>query len=289
MFQIMAAIACRSPTFLASTEWKTIPWSLNPSSKDYQQLLLDHFADIPALLAQFDTLARVEAKSAAYSQVEDRRSIFCSLLTGLDCNLRQWKREHLDPRGRPSEVARRMNGPHKVQALVPIFQCRDMSSGEPATPTLITYPDPDSAIAFCLYYSALLVVSLFDIRTEGMIQSHDQYSLACVICRSMEYIVQTFHGDVIMFAMFGLRVAYDTFPEGSFEKQWVKDVFLLLGRESNLRVCTTLMQDFSVLKNGCFKTLELPDVPEKPGSLGSQGELAGLADTVSSGPRWEHL
>jgi len=264
----MAAIACRSPTFLASREWKTIPWSTNPSSKDFQQLLLDHFADIPTVLAQFDALAGAEANPLAGFQIQDQRTILCNLVAGLERDLRQWKREYANPKGSPSEVAQQVRGSVELRALstpstmLPIFQCRDMSSGVYTTPTLIIYPDPDLAIALCIYYSALLVVSLFDVRTESKIQSQEQYSLACIICRSTEYFVQSVHGDAFVLMLFGLRVAYDTFPERSFEKQWVKNVFLLIGKASNLRVCATLMQDFSVLKNGCLSALELPDIPE---------------------------
>jgi hypothetical protein len=259
----MTAIADRSPTFLARHEWKTIPWSVNPSSKDLGQHLLDHFADIPTLLAQFDILAGAESNSIAVSAEQDRRAIFCRLLISLEYCLHQWRREHADPRGQPFEiplqlkVATELRDFSTLYNILPTFKCRDMSSREIITPTLISYPYPELACALYTYYSALLVISLFDIRTEGKIQPQQQYNLACFICRSAEYFTRKLFEDDFMQILFGLRVAYDTFPEGGLERQWVEDVFLLIGRTSKMKVCETLGRDFSVLKRGRFGAPEL--------------------------------
>jgi hypothetical protein len=250
----MASISSRSPTFLARYEWKTIPWSVNPSSKDLTQHLLDHFADIPTLLAEFDILAEAESNSVAVSAERDRRAMFCKFLLRLEHHLHQWKREHADPRGQPFEVPLKLKGATELQAfstlynVLPTFQCRDMSSQEIITPTLINYPDSELACALYVYYSTLLVISLLDIRTEGEIKPQQQYNLACFICRSAEYFTRIFSNENLFLILFGLRVAYDTFPKGSLEKQWVEDVYLLKGRTYKIKACETLGREFSVLK-----------------------------------------
>jgi hypothetical protein len=240
---------------LARHEWKTIPWSLNPASKDSIQHLLDHFADIPTLLAEFDIIAEAESNSIALPAEQDRRAMFCSLQLRLEQRLHQWKREHADPRGQPFEITPKLNhhagGPLAFSTsynVLPTFQCRDMSSQEIITPSLIHYPDPVLAITLYVYHSALLVISLFNIQAEGRLQPQQQYNLACYICRSVEYFTGIFSRDSLFLILFGLRVAYDTFPEESFERQWVEDVYLLIGRTYKMEACETLGQEFSVLK-----------------------------------------
>jgi hypothetical protein len=110
--QITTAIACRSPTFLARDEWKTIPWSTSSTSKDLVQHLLDDLADIPTLLAQYDSLVEAtKANSLPLSEVLDRRTRFQRSVADIEHRLHQWKREYADPVGRPFEV------PYQVEAL----------------------------------------------------------------------------------------------------------------------------------------------------------------------------
>jgi len=263
----MAAIGSRSPTFLANHEWKTIPWSIDPSSKDLGQHILDHFADIPTLLAEFDILAGApaDANSGTCPGNPDRRATFCSLLVGLEHRLHEWKREYADPRGQPFEEPLPVKDPTELQTtptpgnLLPIFRCRDVN-GEIFTPTLISYPDPDLACALCIYYSSLLVISVFDIRTEGKIQPQEQYNLACYVCRSMEYFTKILSKDNLAQVLFGLRVAYDTFPMWDVERRWVEDVFQLIGRTSKMKACESLARSFSVLKRDRFGVPGLSDV-----------------------------
>ena len=181
--------------------------------------------------------------------------MFCTLLVDLEHRVRQWKREQADPRGQPFEGFL-PNKSIQLQPfltsykILPNFQCQDISRGNIITPSLIGYPNADLALALCWYYSILLVVSLYDIRTEGRIQPSEQYILACSICRSMEYCIQTIHNQDFVLSLFALRVAYDTFLEGSIEKRWAKDVFLLTWKATNVQFCATLLEDFSVLKSG---------------------------------------
>lgn len=163
-------------------------------------------------------------------------------MVDLDHRLRQWKREYADPVGQPFEVPA-MVGASDTQLR--IFQCRDFPSGEVITPTLIAYPDPELARALCLYYAALLTISLVDIRTERGIPPHEQYKLACLICRSTEYFIQTVpnHSTRVLGP---LRVAYDTLPEGGIERQWVQELFQLLGKAEHMNATKTLARDFSV-------------------------------------------
>lgn len=47
-------MSARKPLFLAKEEWKTIPWALDPSSKNEQNHIMDIFVDIPGFLAEDD-------------------------------------------------------------------------------------------------------------------------------------------------------------------------------------------------------------------------------------------
>jgi hypothetical protein len=253
--QITTAIACRSPTFLARDEWKTIPWSTSSTSKDLVQHLLDDLSDIPTLLAQYDSLVEAtKANSLPLSEGLDRRTRFQRSVADIEHRLHQWKREYADPVGRPFEV------PYQVEALggprdpsnsdsqFPVFRCRDLSSGAFISPPAIAYPEPELARALCLYYAALLTVSFVDIRTEGGLLPHERYNLACLICRSTEYFTKAAPNHTVR-VMGSLRVAYDTLPEGGIERQWVQDMFHVIGKAEHMKSTASLAGAFSVLAN----------------------------------------
>jgi hypothetical protein len=253
--QISTATACRTPTFLAREEWKTLPWSANSSEKDLVQHLLDHLADIPGLLAQYDSLmAATRANSLPLSEILDRRAMFELSVADIQHRLYKWKREYADPAGQPFEVPNQVedlggpDDPSNRDFRFPIFRCRDMSSGTLISPPPIAYPDPELARALCLYYAALLTVSFVDIRKEGGLLPHERYDLACVICRSTAYTLQAVpnHSHRVLGS---LRVAYDTLPEGGIERQWVVNMFHVIGKAEQVKATAQLAKPFSVLAN----------------------------------------
>jgi len=71
---IAAAVATRRPTYLASEEWKTGPWSITGAPKSQRQYLIDHAADIPGLYPDFIAYLKqpnLETKSSLCSRLED--------------------------------------------------------------------------------------------------------------------------------------------------------------------------------------------------------------------------
>jgi hypothetical protein len=245
------------PTFLAKTEWKTIPWSINPTSKDIIHHLLDHVSDIPGLLARYDVFVQaINANSTSHFMILNQRLELYTLVADLEHRLHQWKREWADISGQYFEV------PHSVETSeespifsasddqLPVFRYQDPLSSEIISPTSIAYHHPKLAIAFNLYYTALLVISSTGIRTEASIQFYELYDFARLICRSVKYYMQTFPGNEIIQILFPLRTAFDFFPEGSLEKEWIRKVFLLIGEARRMKVFESLGRAVRILESG---------------------------------------
>jgi hypothetical protein len=234
--QVVASILCRSPTFLAKDEWKSAPWSTGSSSKDLVQHLLDVAVDIPSVLAQFDNF--VEATKGCYLSSSDsyyQQTMLSTSLADTKRRLQQWKRQWADtyPFGQPYEVPAQnedLQGPAPFSTLgnlLPTFRCRDLTTMEITAPTTLAYPDPQMAVALCMYYASTLVLSGVVTRPEEA-QLYERYELACLICRSMEYCMQTLLGGHINRVLFPLRVAFDILPNGDIEREWVQEVLKLI-------------------------------------------------------------
>jgi hypothetical protein len=94
------------------------------------------------------------------------------------------------------------------------------------------------------------VISSTGIRTEASIQGYEQYDFARLICRSVKYHIQTFPGNEIIQILFPLRTAYDFFPEGSLEKEWIRKVLLLIGEERRMKIFKSLGRAVRILEGG---------------------------------------
>ena len=195
-----------------------------------------------------------KANSLSLSEVLNRRTMFQISVADIEGRLYQWKREYADPAGQPFEILGPVEAPGGPQDPLnsghqfPVFRCQDQSSGALISPPTIAYPDSELARALCLYYGALLMVSFVDIRTEGGLLPHERYNIACLICRSTEYFMRTTpnHSSRVTLS---LRVAYDTFPEGGIERQWVQDMFQLIAKAEYLKVATSIGKRFSARAN----------------------------------------
>ncbi|KAJ9608720.1 hypothetical protein H2200_006491 [Cladophialophora chaetospira] len=74
-WMIMAAIAARRPTCLASKEWLTMPWSYAQEEKSLRQYLLDHTSRIPSLYLIFIDYLKYtdpEARTARAVELETK-------------------------------------------------------------------------------------------------------------------------------------------------------------------------------------------------------------------------
>lgn len=238
------ASACvnRTPSFLASEEWKTIPWSAETSTKDLLDHLLDLSVEIPAILAQSDELALAQRTSAwSEHEVTMKQQALWSEISNLTSRFRQWKRDWVDcyPDGTPREVpADPSNG------SFPTFQCRNLATGEITTPAKITYPDLRIAQTMCVYYAKRLILSSVDTRADRTGPA-EQYELACGICRSLEWYILTAPGNMINRLAFSVRVAWEAFPANGPERDFIQAVFVLVEKRHSLGLWGSAMPELS--------------------------------------------
>ncbi|KAH6676004.1 hypothetical protein B0J14DRAFT_376328 [Halenospora varia] len=251
---VATALICRSRTFLASEDWKIIPWSARSSTKDLTQHLLDHVADIPALLGQFDSLTEsVKTGSLSSSKALDQQAILRTTVADVKCRLHRWKKEWVDtyPIGQPYEVPTQTGDSGRPmtflssESQLPIFRCRDLITKEIITPTLLAYPDPQLASTLFIYYGALILLLRIDTRPDET-QLPEIYHHACLVCRSMEYCIRESSGTLMKRVGFSLRVAYDALPKGDIEAQWVEKVFRRVAKEKFTKSWGSLLSDISV-------------------------------------------
>ncbi|CZR63629.1 uncharacterized protein PAC_13526 [Phialocephala subalpina] len=251
---VATALICRSRTFLASEDWKIIPWSARSSTKDLTQHLLDHVADIPALLGQFDSLTEsAKTGSLSSSKALDQQAILRTTVADAKCRLHRWKKEWVDtyPIGQPYEVPAQTGDSGRPMTFLssksqlPIFRCRDLITKEIITPTLLAYPDPQLALTLCIYYGALILLLRIDTRPDET-QLPEIYYHACLVCRSMEYCIREPSGTLMKRVGFSLRVAYDALPKGDIEAQWVEKVFGRVAKEKFTKSWGSLLSDISV-------------------------------------------
>ncbi|KIX93992.1 uncharacterized protein Z520_10329 [Fonsecaea multimorphosa CBS 102226] len=90
---ILAAIAARSQTCLASEEWKTIPWEISGVKKDPVGYLVDLASELPALYVKFKRYLKT---TDAYAKAELNFSLeadFADLLQRMRDWHNKWERE----------------------------------------------------------------------------------------------------------------------------------------------------------------------------------------------------
>jgi hypothetical protein len=236
-----AALASRQPSFFASEEWKTVPWSAGTTQKDILHHLLDLTVEVPALLAQHDELqAAVEPVMGAHEKTVKQTALWNGVadLTG---RLLQWKTTWVDgyPDGPPREVEATPTG------QFPVFQCRDLRTGAIITPTKFVYPDLRLAQTMCLYFTTRLILSSVDARPEGRVGPPEQYALGCGICRTLEWYILTAPGNMINRLAFPVRVAWEVFPDGGPERQFLYEVLKLVERRHALGLWGSGMSELS--------------------------------------------
>lgn len=239
----------RSPSFLAFEEWKTIPWSAGTTTKDILHHLLDLAVEIPALLSLFDEL-EVAYGSAGLStrEVHLKQARLWNGVADLTSRYAQWKHDWADayPDGPPREVEsqeqqQQQTGSYKF----PIFRCYDLRTGAIVQPTTFVYPDLRLAQTMCLFYTTRLILSTVDTRPVDRVTPAQQYELACGICRSLEWYIRTAPGNMINRLAFPVRVAWEAFPDGGPERQFIHEVLQLVERRHALGLWGSAMPELS--------------------------------------------
>ncbi|KAJ5132085.1 hypothetical protein N7448_006243 [Penicillium atrosanguineum] len=246
MIQIGGALAARKPSFLAEEEWKTIPWSAGTTTKDILHHLLDLAADIPGLLAQSDAFQEKQLESVMSThEIAVKQSTLWNGITELTAKLRQWVIDWVEcyPDGAPREVEQ------TEDQDFPIFQRRDLRTGAIFTPTKISYPNLLLAQTMCLYYSFRLILSSVDKRPVDRVTPMEQYDLGCGICRTLEWYILTAPGNMINRLAFPTRVAWEAFPDGGPERQFLVEVLQLVEKRHALGLWGSAMPELSVREN----------------------------------------
>jgi hypothetical protein len=244
--QIGGALAARQPSFLAREEWKTIPWSAGTTTKDILHHLLDLAADIPSLLAQSDAFQEKQKESVMGThETAVKQATLWNGITELTGKLRQWVIDWVEcyPDGAPTEVEQ------TEDQDFPIFKRRNLLTGAVFVPTKLSYPNLLLAQTMCLYYSFRLILSSVDKRPVDRVTPMEQYDLGCGICRTLEWYILTAPGNMINRLAFPTRVAWEAFPDGGPERQFMYEVLQLVEKRHALGLWGSAMPELSVREN----------------------------------------
>lgn len=239
-------MAARKPSFLAREEWKTVPWSAGTTTKDILHHLLDLATEIPGLLAESDAFNKAQASSIMGTQeLTIRQTALWSGVAKLTARFEQWHRDWVDdyPDGPPREVDQT-----KDQDF-PIFQRRDLRTGEVFTPTKLSYPNLLLAQTMCVYYAFRLILSSIDTRPEDRVSPMEQYDFGCGICRTLEWYILAAPGNMINRLAFPTRVAWEAFPDHGPERAFMVEVLSLVSKRHSLGLWGSDMPELSVRVN----------------------------------------
>ncbi|KAF5858626.1 hypothetical protein ETB97_003934 [Aspergillus alliaceus] len=241
-YWVGAALVTRQPSFLAREDWINVPWSAGTTKKDILHYLLDLTVEVPALLAEYDALeATLRSGVPTAHEIAVKQTSLWNGVSDLTCRFIQWKVDWVDayPDGPPREVAAEPND------LFPIFRCRDLRTGAVITPTKFEYPNLRLAQTMCLYYTSRLVLSSVDTRPDDRVGPMQQYALGCGICRTLEWYILTAPGNMINRLAFPVRVAWEVFPDGGPERQFIYDVLKLVEKRHSLGLWGSGMSELS--------------------------------------------
>ncbi|GAD98705.1 predicted protein [Paecilomyces variotii No. 5] len=233
LYWITWALNTRSSTFLSQEQWKSIPWISNPSNKDILHLLLDTVVEVPAFLQEVDKCMAGDNASSA-----PRKKALALWALSLQNKLLGWKKDHADtyPRGQP----------HEEEQLdtdyFPIFRLSYSARNDPDLPTNIIYPDLVLATSICLYHAVQIILMNTTLVPDPSSQGTSRIFHAWDICRSVKYFVEATTTPFLLQLKNPLRIAYETFGEGSSEKRFVEDVVHHLNRQRNIEVLCTVLR-----------------------------------------------
>jgi hypothetical protein len=215
----------------------TVPWAENNLQKDILHFLLDVAVDIPAFLGDYDAFKSsiLQGKLPQDELVSMQNKTQATAIT-LDQRLQLWHSIHASnyEHGYVTEKSA-AQFPH--DSTCPRFHCRDVITGEISQPSVLVYPDLLLATTMCLYRALRLVVAGAD--NDGFVvvlSPPKRYRLAVDICRSIPYYLHTVPGFLVSRLMFVLRVAFDTFSEGTIEREFIQQLFGHIGEKYHFRV-----------------------------------------------------
>lgn len=271
MPQATSFILARQPLFLASEEWKTIPWALDPASKSQQNHLTDILVDIPGLLFRAGELQHNnDDPSARLAHLERVKAT----LFFLYCWRYTW--ELLNPdaayetkptaaEAKTRVIARRLHfrGSHENAAEILLYNAIQLfllGLIEPLSD--LTTTAADTTIAQQTAFLAATATS-FPLSTHprGALLLPDDVDtlrdLAIEICRAFEFQMhapEKSRGSNLFF-LFPLGIAYEMLKADADYKAWMKG---MLDR-------TPVTSGYAVGRNRWFGKYYFPKVRGVPG------------------------
>jgi hypothetical protein len=234
----------RKQSFLDREDWKTIPWSTGTTEKNLLHYLLDLVVEIPKWLEYSDDIREGSLRPSGMGQAELRvkQAYLWNGIDDLTARMKQWWNDWVAcyPTGPPGERERRED-----DDPFPIFRRLNLRTMEVFEPPKADYPDLLLCQTICVYASTLLVLTTADSRPAGAISRPEKYELACDITRSLEWYVRHAPGNMINRLAFQVRIAWIAFPAGGPEREFLRDIFLLVERRHSLRLWGSQMPELS--------------------------------------------
>ncbi|KAF3393550.1 Nitrogen assimilation transcription factor nirA [Talaromyces pinophilus] len=234
LFWVTWALTTRTSTFLCQSQWKSVPWMAH-QEKSILQLLLDELVELPAFLEQADKNIIISAEVAESTTKGSRQEALSAWGESIRFRLQQWKQNHADmyakgqPYGSPQAVG------------LPVFRHWNADKTELVTPNVFQYPDSELATSVCMFNSALILL----LRNLGPSPSSHQralYLYAWDICRSVQFYIGSVSGPFLLELEFPLRIAYETFAEGSVERTFITEVCHLVSSQYKLEIFSGIIE-----------------------------------------------
>ena len=221
-------------------KWKTVPWALEPSSKNAMSYLQDIWCDLPGLMDDARTIRNPEVEGAqkASSHEALERNILIHL-RGLYAWRSRWKEEY-------------PNSYHEI----PVQQHLDE---QPLFPTMFYFSSLERADEFIFYNTALMILlklganaisPTFDASTSafhlppanarGPLCPPNEVNyiqtIATEICKCVGYYLSDSRNRPGLPLLIALRIAYIAFLPASRQAQWIDTIVTRVADLNGLRL-----------------------------------------------------
>lgn len=204
--------------------------------KSILHLLLDELVELPAFLEQADKNTNISAEIADSTTKGSHQEALSAWGESIRFRLQQWKQNHANmyANGEP------YMSPQAVG--LPVFRHWNADKTELVTPNVFQYPDSVLATSVCMFNSALILL-LSNLGPSPSSHQRDLYPYAWDICRSVQfYIGSAVSGPFLLELEFPLRIAYETFAEGSVERTFITEVCHLVSSQYHLEIFSGIIE-----------------------------------------------
>ncbi|KUJ11340.1 uncharacterized protein LY89DRAFT_786952 [Mollisia scopiformis] len=236
----------RKRCFLESTEWKTIPWALEPEAKTSVMFLHDIACDLPGVMEDVDQLQSPQMSPEEFIK---HHAFVSGRITSCLKELYGWR------------ASWQRQNPHACWEVL----STDSTTGSILFPLVFNYKSLIEANALT-FYNALLLLLLkvasqvigpqFDpstcaahlprgLRYEPLIPpglAPNAQAIAYEICKSVEYLLGAERRRAgAFFLLFPLRVAWQAFNPVDMEAVWLQGIMRIIADSTGFEVSRGLM------------------------------------------------